>query len=175
MKRLRNYGPPMAQAPFGKIMRASAGAALGLTLAGAILWLATGSGEFLDRPMLVAPFAATTLLIFAVPTSPLAQPWVVVLGNFIAAFCGLVALALVSHPLEGVAIAVFASIPLMSWARALHPPAGGMAAFVVLAAAPGSPPDWIFLLTPVLSGSVLLVAFGILWHRLTGTAYPFRP
>jgi CBS domain-containing membrane protein len=175
VKRLRLYGPPTAQAPLGKILRASLGAALGLAATGALIWLVSGSGDLLDHPMLVAPFAASAVLIFAVPSSPLAQPWVVVVGNGIAALCGLVVLALMSHPLPGMALAVFASIPLMAFARALHPPAGGMAAFVVLASAPGSPPDWMFLLSPVLSGSVILVAFGVLWHHATGTSYPFRP
>ena len=47
-----------------------------------------------------------------------------------------------------------------------------MAAYVVLAQIPGTPPDWAFLVTPVLSGSVLLVISGLIWHRATGTEYP---
>jgi CBS domain-containing membrane protein len=37
-------------------------------------------------PIIVAPLGASAVLIFAVPSSPLAQPWPVVGGNMISAF-----------------------------------------------------------------------------------------
>ena len=42
---------------------------------------------------LIAPFGASAVLVYAVPNSPLAQPWSVVMGNTLSA---LVALAVIT-------------------------------------------------------------------------------
>ncbi|MFO1253495.1 MAG: HPP family protein [Inhella sp.] len=63
--------------------RAALGALLGL-LATALItaWLAPAS------PWLVAPLGASAVLVFAVPASPLAQPWAVLGGNGLSALLG---------------------------------------------------------------------------------------
>ncbi len=172
MSRLRDFGPLVSQPPLALMVRAALGAALALLLSGALMWVVTPQGALLDHPLLIAPFAASAVMMFAVPGSPLGQPWAVVVGNVLAAFCGVLVLVFVPHPLLGVALAEGLAIALMSLARALHPPAGGVAAYVVLAAVPGAAPDWSLLGTPVLLGSVLLVVFAWIWHRVTGATYP---
>ena len=168
----RAFGPPMLRLSPGTALRAGLGAALGLLATGVALWLNAGQGALMDHPMIIAPFAASAVLIFAVPSSPFAQPWSVVVGNAIATLCGLIVHLLIPHPLPAMAVAVGVTILLTAAARALHPPAGALAAYVVLAQIPGAAPDWGFLVTPTLSGSVLLVITGLIWHRLIGTDYP---
>ena len=168
----RAFGPPMLRLSPFTALRAGLGATIGLLATGAVLWLIAGQGALMDHPTIIAPFAASAVLIFAVPSSPLAQPWSVVVGNSLATLCGLIAHLLIPHPLPAMAVAVGVAIALTAAARALHPPAGAMAAYVVLAQIPGTPPDWAFLVTPALSGSVLLVVTGLIWHRATGTEYP---
>lgn len=167
---LRGLGPALPRPSGPEALRAGAGALLGLLAVSALLWLFGAEGEFLERSPLIAPFGASAFLIFAVPNSPLAQPWSVVVGNGLSA---LVALALLQLGLPGLLLpplAVAGAVLAMAAARAMHPPAGAVALFVAISA-PGS---FGFVLSPVLSGSVALVLAGVIWNQATGRAYPFR-
>lgn len=111
--------------------------------------------------LLIAPFGASCVLLFALPKSPLAQPRNVIGGHLISTFVGLTVLTLLgSHPLAmglGVGLAIMA----MQITGTLHPPAGGDP-LVVIAAGAG----WSFLAMPVLFGTVALVAVAFGYHRL---------
>ena len=62
------------------------GAALGIALTMiASAWFPSGIA---DLPLIVAPIGASAVLVFAVPASPLAQPWPVIGGNVISALVG---------------------------------------------------------------------------------------
>ena len=71
----RSLGPATLRPAPQEMIRSSVGAALGLFLADLILWALTGTGPMMTQTLLIGPFGATAFLIFAVPTSPLAQPW----------------------------------------------------------------------------------------------------
>lgn len=103
---LARLGPAMTRPAAVELLPAAVGAAFGIVVTGALLWLLAGQGSLWDHPMVIAPFAASAVLIFAVPSSPLAQPWAVVAGNGLAAAAGLAALALVPHPLPALALAL---------------------------------------------------------------------
>ena len=175
LSRLRTgFGPAMPRPARSEALRAAAGAGLCLFLTGCLLWLIAPTGALLDHPLLIAPFAASSVLIFAVPNSPLAQPWAVVVGNTLSALCGLALLRLVPHPLPAAALATLAAVVVTSLARALHPPAGATAMAVVLSADSADLPGWSYALLPVATGSLALVLFGIAWNRVTGRVYPMR-
>lgn len=165
---LRMAGPAMGPAHARESLRAGLGAGLGLLVCNLLLAGALPAASPAAL-LLIAPFGASAFLVFAVPNSPLAQPWSVVVGNTLAALAALGVLALVPHPLLAACLAVALAIALMGAVRALHPPSGAVALATVLAQ-----PDWGFALSPVLLGSVGLVASGILWNRATGRVYPFR-
>lgn len=117
--------------------------------------------------LLLAPIGASAVLVFAVPASPLAQPWPVIGGNSISALIGLGAAYLIGGSGLAAAIAVPLAILLMSFARCLHPPGGAVA---LLAATTGAA-----LPLPIALGSMLLVGVALLFYRFTGRAYPHRP
>ena len=48
-----------------------------------------------DLPIIVAPLGASAVLVFAVPASPLAQPWSVIGGNVVSALVGVAAYHLI--------------------------------------------------------------------------------
>ena len=62
---------------------------------------------------LVASLAASALLIFLVPTSPLAQPWNIVLGNLVGALTGITCAVLLPHPIAAITMAVCVAMPIM--------------------------------------------------------------
>lgn len=144
-------------------LRIAAGAALGLFISGGVCLLA-GIGSV----WLVAPLGASAVLVFGLPSSPLAQPWAVVAGNTVSALVGVALLRLVPWPLPAAALAVGGAIALMVALRCLHPPGGAVALLTVLIGAH----DWQFAFFPVFANSLLLVAVGVFYNRMTGRAYP---
>jgi CBS-domain-containing membrane protein len=82
-------------------------------------------------------------------------------GHLLSTASGLVALSLLGAGETSAAVAVGLAVLLMQAARAMHPPAGIGA---MLMASQGLGPSW--LLSPVLTGAVLLVAYATLWSRL---------
>jgi CBS domain-containing membrane protein len=108
------------------------------------------------------------VLVFAVPASPLAQPWSVVAGNTVSALIGVLCVRYIPDLAFASAVAVAAAIAVMFALRCLHPPGGAAALLAVLTQA--STLD--FALFPVLVNSVLLVAVGIAYNTATGRRYP---
>lgn len=152
--------------------RGGLGGLFGIFFAGAIatLWLG-GAGEL---PLLVAPIGASAVLLFAVPSSPLAQPWPILGGNAVSAIIGVSAAHIIDWPLLAAAFAVGGAIAIMSLMRCLHPPGGAVALTAVI----GSPhivqKGLLFALSPVLINSVLLALAAVLYNRLAGRSYPHK-
>ncbi len=71
---------------------------------------------------------ASTVLLFAVPASPLAQPWSILGGNTIAALIGVGVRMLVPDPMLASAMAGATAILAMLVLRCLHPPSGARVA-----------------------------------------------
>ena len=110
--------------------------------------------------LLIAPFGASTVLLFGAPDSPLAQPRNLVFGNLIGAISAILCVFFLgtSHLASGIAVGL--AIALGQAFRCLHPPAGAIALLGVLLNA--SP---IFILIPVLSGSLILLSIAFVFHR----------
>ena len=120
-------------------------------------------------PLVVAPFGASAVLLFGHPRSPLAQPRNIVGGNVIGAVVSVLCVAWLGQGAWVMGLAVAITIALGQALRCLHPPAGAVALLGVLLHAKPT-----FVLTPILSGSLLLVAMAVAFHTLrpaTG-AYP---
>jgi CBS domain-containing membrane protein len=115
---------------------------------------------------------ASAVLLFAVPASPLAQPWPIFGGNVVSAGVGVAVAYAVPEPALAAGLAVGLAIALMSFMRCLHPPGGAAALVAVFAASSSS--HLLFPLVPVGINAALLVALGWGFHRLSGRAYPHR-
>lgn len=164
--RLQRLLPAPLNIPRKEWLRAGFGALLGLFLAGYLCSLAYGPSIALH---LLGPLAASAVLVFAVHSGPLAQPWPV-LGSY--ALAGVVGLAMRHGFGDGLWVAAAAlgvAILAMCLLRCLHPPGGGVAVSAVLAD-PGLVAMGDHLLEPVLLNALVLVA--VLYNRLTGVRYP---
>lgn len=119
-------------------------------------------------PLLMAPFGATSVLIFAVPDSPLAQPRNVIGGNFLAALVSLMILHLLGSSPVTMGMAVSISIAIMQLTGTVHPPSGAVALVVMM-----THPNWQFLLTPALEGSMIFVLCAVVFNNLAAErTYP---
>ncbi len=159
------YPRPMA-VNFQERLRGALGGGLGVAFT-AMLSLYAASLLHLS-PWLVAPIGASAVLVYAVPSSPLAQPWSVVGGNTISAVIGLIICNLVPDPVLAAGLAVGLAIAAMFTGRCLHPPGGAMALLVVMTHTKAP----IFALFPAFTNSLLLVGFGLLYNNLTRRPYP---
>jgi CBS-domain-containing membrane protein len=122
-----------------------------------------------NTPLLMAPFGATSVLIFSAPDSPLAQPRNVIGGNFLGALVSLIFLHFLGSSPVTMAMAVSTSlaepflwnIALMQLTGTVHPASGGIALVVMM-----TKPNWQFLLTPTLEGSMILVLCAVVFNNL---------
>lgn len=168
----RSLGPAVARAAPLEAIRAGVGALAGLALTGAFL-LSPGVDYDLGL-YLVAPFGASSVLLFAVPNSPLAQPWSAIVGNTLAALVGVAVCLLVSEPALRIALAVGLAITATILCRALHPPAGAVAMTAAMNPEAVDQLGFWFALMPIAAGTTILVILAAIYARLTGRRYPFR-
>jgi len=169
----RWFAPILAGATFRERLVGCIGALLGIGLTGLACGLVFGGAAQL--PLIVAPMGASAVLLFAVPASPLAQPWPIVGGNTISALVGVSVLAVVKDPAIAAGVAVSLAILVMSITRSLHPPGGAAALTAVIGGAAVRDAGFWFPFVPVAINSIALVGLGVLFHRLTGHQYPHRP
>jgi len=159
--------PAPIAADWRERLRVVLGASLGILITAMVCRAAGGAEAW---PWLVAPLGASAVLVFAVPASPLAQPWAVVGGNTVSALVGIACVRWVGSPELAAALAVGLAIALMFALRCLHPPGGASALLVALSGIA----DPRFALYPVLINSMLLVAVGMAYNPATRRSYPHR-
>lgn len=155
-----------------RIAQAFLGASVGIFLTGFVIHLGAAGG--MGLPLLIAPIGASAVLLFAVPASPLAQPWAIVGGNTVSALAGIACLKLIGDPGYAACLAVASAIAAMSLARCLHPPGGAVALTTVIGGHAIAAAGWSFALVPVAADSVLLVVFGWLFNAAIRGNYPHR-
>lgn len=154
-------------------LRATLGAFLGILITAGVTALALGQGP--EMPLLMAPIGASAVLLFAVPSSPLAQPWSILAGNCIAAVVGVTAAQWLGPTPVAAALAVSISIGLMLSFKCLHPPSGAVALTAVIGGPAITGLGYGFVAWPVGINSLLLLLAAMAFNRLTGKDYPHRP
>lgn len=169
--RLRALGP-VAAVSGAEAARAGMGAAIGLAVAACVAILISPDQGL--AIYLIAPFGASSVLLFAAPNSPLAQPWPAIVGNTVSALVAIAVCHLVPYPLVAIPLAVGLAIVAMAMVQATHPPGGAVAMTVVLGAERILPMGPGFALVPVAAGTLLLVTVAVAYAHLTGRRYPFR-
>ena len=117
----------------------------------------------------IASLGASALLVFVLPSSPMAQPWAVIGGNVISAVIGIACVNLFDNQMLTAPVAVGLSILSMFVLRCLHPPAAAVAMITSL----GSISGFQYALFPVLTDSVLLIFVALIYNNLTGKSYPY--
>ena len=147
----------------------SCGVFMGLML---VLTIAKYSGESRgNSEWLMASLGVSAFLVFALPGSPMAQPWAVIAGNTLSALIGIATGHLVGEALLAMPIAAAASILGMFVLRCLHPPAAAVALIAVL----GHVMNYRYAFFPVMVDSILLVIAGAIYSNMTGKQYPNHP
>lgn len=163
------FGGDQPRVPWVERIRSFFGAFIGLMLVFATAkYLGELSG--IDE-WLMASLGASALLVFALPGSPMAQPWAVIAGNTLSALIGISCFHLIDNPLLTLPTAASLSILGMFVLRCLHPPAAAVSLIVVL----GHIGSYRYAFFPVMVDSALLILAGAVYSNLTGKPYPNKP
>lgn len=112
------------------------------------------------KPLLIAPFGASCVVLFLAPQSEFASPRNIIGGYLIGSLVGLALLYLAPDAWWTAAVAVGLSIMLMKLTHTVHPAAAAHPIVILLAK-----PSWQFLLMPTLTGVALLVITAWLFHQ----------
>ncbi|OTG58286.1 hypothetical protein B9T36_11535 [Acinetobacter sp. ANC 4204] len=165
---LNTLKPNFKVLPLKERMLCGLGALLGLALSSLISWWVLGG----INAWYIAPMGASSVLLFAVPASPLAQPWNMVVGNIIAGIIGVSCALYIPNLTEAFSIAVALSIFLMMTTDSLHPPSGAVAITAVLGGDVVHQLGYYFIAYPVLLNSGVLLCIAVVFNRLIGRQYP---
>jgi CBS domain-containing membrane protein len=170
MEWLEKFLPRPNTASRTEQFRAGAGAVLGLMLTALMthLMLRDTSG----MAFLVAPMGASSVLLFGVPASPLAQPWSVFGGNVVSAIVGVFCAHAIADPMYAAPLAGGLAIVCMFLLRCLHPPGGAVALTAVLAGPAVHASGYQFAFMQVGLNTALMVLAALLYNNLTGRRYP---
>ncbi|TDR80077.1 HPP family protein [Paludibacterium purpuratum] len=168
---LHGFLPPALNAGRRERVYSCIGAGLGLLLTEWISHLALGG----FNPWFIAPMGASAVLLFAVPFSPLAQPWSILSGNLVSAAIGVGCAHYIASPALATSLAVALAIAAMFQLRCLHPPGGAVAMTAVLGGPAITRLGYHFILFPVAVNSAVLLGMALLFNNLLHRRYPHLP
>lgn len=151
-------------------LRAGIGAIVGLMLTAFLSYFFLNGKS--GMAFLVAPMGASSVLLFGVPASPLAQPWSVFGGNVVSAIVGVTCASLVENPMVAAPLAGGFAILCMFLMRCLHPPGGAVALTAVLAGPAVHAAGYEFAFIQVGLNTALMVVAALAYNNLTGRRYP---
>lgn len=169
---LQRFVPDTPLPSMPEALRTSAAIGIAILLTGALsAWLAPGA----LTPVLVASMGASAIIVLALPTSPLAQPWPLIGGQLISFAIGISLARWIQWPLLACGLAVLLTAFVMLRLHCLHPPGGAAALIPILAHPEGQHLSYGYLLAPAAVNVVCLLLLAWGFNRLLGRPYPQRP
>jgi CBS domain-containing membrane protein len=122
----------------------------------------------LENVFLIGSFGASAVLIYGAIESPLAQPRNLIGGHLISALWGVSVYQLIPNPIWLAApLAVAGSIVFMQITKTLHPPGGATALIAVMGSKDISDLGFMYVLSPVLSGALILLLTALIFNNMT--------
>ena len=141
---------------------------------GIIAYLQSQTLETSDVVFLIGSFGASSVLVYGVIQSPLAQPRNLVGGHLVSANIGVTVQKLIPDILWiSAPLAVSLSIVFMQITKTLHPPGGATALIAVTGSAAIKKMGYFYVISPVLSGVLMLLLVAIIFNNMTSNRiYP---
>ena len=127
-----------------------------------------------DNVLLIGSFGASSVLIYGVINSPLAQPRNLIGGHVICALIGVTVHKLIPGEVWlSSALAVSISIVVMQITKTLHPPGGATALIANIGSTKILALGYWYVICPVLVGAIILLLVAIFFNNRTShRSYP---
>jgi CBS domain-containing membrane protein len=127
-----------------------------------------------DNLFLIGSFGASSVLIYGIVNSPLAQPRNLIGGHLICAFVGVSMHKLLPSEIWlSSALAVSFSIVFMQITKTLHPPGGATALIANIGSEKIKNLGYLYVISPVLTGVLILFLVAIFSNNMTSDrSYP---
>jgi CBS domain-containing membrane protein len=123
--------------------------------------------------LMLGSMAASATLLFAVPHSPLSQPWPLIGGNLVSALAGWACYHLIPDPTIAAGCAVGLAIFLMYTLHCLHPPGGATALIMILNSTQLHATEWHWVIYSVTANISIMLLLALLFNNLVpGRRYP---
>lgn len=167
---LHRWFPDALNTSSSEWLRALCGAALAMLL---VSWL---SSMLYGREValhLMGPFAASAVLLFAVSSGALSQPWSIIGSYLVASLSAVLVCQVASHSVAMAVVSLALTLFGMCLLRCLHPPAAAMAMTLGLAEDQLATMQWS-VLWPVMLDATVLLACAWAYNNVTGVRYPRR-
>lgn len=129
-----------------------------------------------DTLFLIGSFGASSVLIYGIVNSPLAQPRNLIGGHLVCAITGVTIHQLIPNETWlAAALAVSISIVLMQITKTLHPPGGATALIANIGSEKIKALGYVYVISPVLTGVLILFAVALIFNNLTpNRSYPIK-
>lgn len=125
-----------------------------------------------DNLFLIGSFGASSVLIYGAIQSPLAQPRNLVGGHLVSALVGVTVFKFLPDIIWVTApLAVSFSIVFMQITKTLHPPGGATALIAVIGSEKIKALGYLYVLSPVLSGALILLLVAFIFNNVTKKRY----
>lgn len=141
---------------------------------GLIAFIQSHSLTQYENIFLIGSFGASSVLIYGAIQSPLAQPRNLIGGHLISALIGVTVYKLLPDIIWlSAPMAVALSIVAMQITKTLHPPGGATALIAVTGAPKITALGFMYILSPVLTGCLILFGVALVFNNMTGNRkYP---
>ena len=129
-----------------------------------------------DNLFLIGSFGASSVLIYGVINSPLAQPRNLIGGHLVCAIIGVTVHKILPNEIWlASALAVALSIVAMQITKTLHPPGGATALIANIGSEKIKALGYVYVLSPVLTGVIILFIVALIFNNITkNRSYPLR-
>lgn len=169
---LLRFIPEASSITFAEKLRTALAALTAIVVTGLI------SHQFIsgpEVPVIILSMGASAVLLFVVPSSPLAQPWAFIGGNLISGVVGITCAKWIPAGYLAQGAAVGIAVLAMMTLRCTHPPGGATALSAVIGGSNVSALGYEYLLTPIALNVVVLLSMAMLFNNLLpGRSYPMR-
>lgn len=127
-----------------------------------------------ENLFLIGSFGASSVLVYGLIGSPLAQPRNLVGGHVVSAIVGVTVNLIFPNTLWIAApLAVALSIVAMQMTLTLHPPGGATALIAVIGSEKVKALGYMYVVSPVLTGSLILLVVALVFNNITSNRkYP---
>ena len=112
-------------------------------------------------PMVLASTGASAMLIFAIPHSPVSQPWPIVGGHLVSALIGITAYYLIPNAILASSVAIGLAMLAMHFSGCMHPPGGATAVTAVVGGTAVHQLGYYFVIVPVFFNSIILLSIAM--------------